>query len=60
MILGLIQNTTLSVVLRSGVVEVTVASGTDTVSLASQEPLELGVWHYLLLSLDLPNHPYVV
>jgi hypothetical protein len=47
------QGSTVSVLLRSGVVEATISTGSGAESIFSLEPLELGTWHYLLLSLDL-------
>ena len=37
--------------MESGKVQVMVSAGADSLSLSSQEQLELGVWHYLHVSL---------
>ncbi|CAI8004092.1 hypothetical protein GBAR_LOCUS3831 [Geodia barretti] len=45
------QESSVLVVLESGQIRVTVSTGTDSISLSSQEQLELGIWHYIHVSL---------
>jgi hypothetical protein len=45
------QESSVLVRLESGQIRVTVSTGTDSISLSSQEQLELGVWHYIHVSL---------
>ena len=50
------QGSRVAVVLSSAVLEVTLSRGEDSVTLTSRDPLALGVWHTLLLSLDFPSN----